>query len=82
MGLAGASHDSYAWRAMLPDPTVVEQILPQAAAVFGGREPAEAWMSRPAMGLDGQRPLDCLHTEEGAQVVRDFLVRLDYCVYS
>ena len=82
MGLAGASHDSYAWRAMLPDPTILEEILPQAAAVFGGQEPAEAWMSRPAMGLDGLRPMDWLQTTEGVQVVRDFLARLEYCVYS
>ncbi|HQC96550.1 MAG TPA: MbcA/ParS/Xre antitoxin family protein [Aquabacterium sp.] len=61
---------------------MVEQIFTQAAEVFGSREAAEVWMSRPAIGLDRKRPLDCLHTEEGAQVVRDFLVRLDYCVYS
>jgi uncharacterized protein (DUF2384 family) len=82
VGLAGASRDGYAWRAMSPDPIIFEQILTQATEVFGGREAAEAWMSRAAMGLDGQRPLDCVHTEEGAQVVRDLLVRLEYCVYS
>jgi Protein of unknown function (DUF2384) len=82
VGLAGASHDSYAWRAMLPDANFLEQILTQASEVFGGREAAEAWMSRPAMGLDGLRPIDWLQTAEGVQVVRDFLARLEYCVYS
>lgn len=67
---------------MPPDPTIVEQILTQAAEVFGGREAAEAWMSRPAMGLDGLRPIDWLQTAEGVQVVRDFLARLEYCVYG
>jgi uncharacterized protein (DUF2384 family) len=43
---------------MSPDPIIVEQILSMAAEVFGEREVAEAWMSRPAMGLDGQRPID------------------------
>jgi len=67
---------------MSPAPSIAEQILSMAAEVFGGRELAEAWMHRPAMGLDGQRPIDWLQTAEGVQVVRDFLARLEYCVYS
>lgn len=67
---------------MSPDPIIVEQILTQASEVFGGREDAEAWLSRPAVGLDGQRPIDWLQTAEGVHVVRDFLARLEYCVYS
>jgi len=67
---------------MSPDPIIAEQILSMAAEVFGCREAAEAWMCRPAMGLDGQRPIDWLQTLEGVQLVRDFLARLVYCVYS
>lgn len=67
---------------MSPDPIIVERILTQASEVFGNREAAEAWMSRPAMGLDGQRPIDCLQAAEGVRVVRDVLARLEYCVYS
>lgn len=42
---------------------------PLASAVFGSQEKAEEWLNKPAMGLDGQRPID-------------FLTRLDYGVYS
>jgi uncharacterized protein (DUF2384 family) len=42
---------------------------PLASEVFGSQEKAEEWLNKPAMGLDGQRPID-------------FLTRLDYGVYS
>ena len=39
-------------------------------------------MSRPAMGLDHQRPIDLLQTVQGAELVNDFLTRLEHGVYS
>jgi len=56
--------------------------LAKAAEVFGGVDEAERWMVRRVVGLDGQRPVELLRTPEGAELVNDFLVRLEYCVYT
>ncbi len=58
------------------------ETLAQASAVFGGREAAERWMARPAMGLDGARPIDLLRTLQGAELVTEFLGRLEHGVYN
>lgn len=58
------------------------ETLAKATEIFGGKEEAERWMSRPAMGLDDQRPIELLQTVQGAEVVSDFLTRLEYGVYS
>lgn len=58
------------------------ETLAKATGVMGGREAAERWMSTPAMGLDGQRPIDLLRTLQGAELVNEFLDRLDYGVYN
>lgn len=56
--------------------------LARATEVFGGREQAERWMSEEAMGLDGARPIDLLRTVQGAELVNEFLGRLEYGVYN
>ncbi len=61
---------------------VLAETLARGAEVFGGREEAERWLSRPAMGLDGQRPIDLLQTLQGAEIVSDFLTRLEHGVYT
>jgi putative toxin-antitoxin system antitoxin component (TIGR02293 family) len=58
------------------------ETLATASAVFGGREAAERWMSKPAMGLDGARPIDLLRTLQGAELVNEFLGRLEHGVYN
>ena len=58
------------------------ETLAKATEIFGSREEAERWMSKPAMGLDGQRPIDLLQTVQGAELVNDFLGRLEYGVYT
>lgn len=58
------------------------ETLAKAAEIFGSNEDAELWMSKPAMGLDGQRPIDLLQTVQGAELVNDFLGRLEYGVYT
>ena len=58
------------------------ETLAQASVVFGGRDAAERWMARPAMGLDGARPIDLLRTLQGAELVTEFLGRLEYGVYN
>jgi putative toxin-antitoxin system antitoxin component (TIGR02293 family) len=58
------------------------ETLAKATEIFGGKEEAERWMSRPATGLDGRRPIELLQTVQGAELVNDFLTRLEYGVYS
>ena len=49
------------------------RILDLAAAIFGGRRPAMAWLSAAKRRLDGERPLDLLRTDAGTQLVEDLL---------
>lgn len=58
------------------------EVLAKATAVFGSKEEAEQWLERPAAGLDQRRPIDLLATPAGVQLVEDFLVRLEYGVYT
>lgn len=57
-------------------------ILAKATDVFGSQEAAENWLERPATGLDRRRPIDLLATPAGAELVEQFLTRLDYGVYT
>lgn len=59
-----------------------EGIFADAVEVFGSEGAARAWMGKPAIGLDGQRPVDLLQTAEGTEVVKAFLVRLRFGVYT
>jgi putative toxin-antitoxin system antitoxin component (TIGR02293 family) len=58
------------------------EMVAKATSVFGDKHAAEAWMLRPALGLDGKRPFDLLETETGREVVEDFLGRIEYSVYT
>ena len=57
-------------------------ILARATAVLGSQVEAEQWLERPAIGLDQRCPLDLLATPAGAQLVEDFLRRMEYGVYT
>ncbi len=57
------------------------ETLAKATEVFGSQEEAEQWLQRPAIGLDGRRPIDLLATPAGVDLVEDFLTRLKYGVY-
>lgn len=57
------------------------EILEQAQEVFGSRQLAEEWMIKPALGLDGETPIDLLSNPVGYELVTDFLHRLEYGVY-
>lgn len=61
---------------------LLAETLAKATEIFGGLEEAQRWMSSPAMGLNGQRPIDLLQTVQGAELVDDFLTRLEHGVYS
>lgn len=58
------------------------ELFAHAIAVMGSSEAAEAWMQRPAIGLDNRKPLDLLATSVGAEAVSDYLTRLEYGVYA
>lgn len=58
------------------------QVLAKAKQVFGSTEEAERWMSKPAMGLDGHKPLDLLTNPVGFEIVDEFLARMEYGVYQ
>ncbi len=58
------------------------KIMAKAKQVFGNSDDAEQWLLYPAMGLSGYRPIDLLTTNEGTQLVEDFLGRMEYCVYT
>lgn len=58
------------------------EVLALAVHIMGSAEAVQRWLIRPAAGLDGQRPLDMLRTVPGAEVVAEFLMRLEYGVYT
>lgn len=57
-------------------------VVSKATSVFGDGQVAIAWMTSPVMGLDQRRPIDLLATAQGAEIVEDFLNRIDKGVYS
>ena len=57
------------------------EILAKATRVFGTQAEAELWLERPAMGLDGRRPIDLMSTPAGSRLVESFLTQLEYGVY-
>ena len=58
------------------------EVLAKARDVFGSSEQAATWLSCPATGLNQQRPIDLLATLAGAELVQQFLGRLEYGVYT
>jgi putative toxin-antitoxin system antitoxin component (TIGR02293 family) len=58
------------------------EVLAKATEVFGSQEQAEQWLEQPAIGLDGKRPVDLLETIPGTEMVKKYLGRLEYDVYT
>lgn len=58
------------------------EILGRAIELFGAQAEAEAWLERPAMALDGRKPIDLLSTPAGVESVEDHLTRVEYGVYT
>jgi putative toxin-antitoxin system antitoxin component (TIGR02293 family) len=58
------------------------EVLAKATSILGSQEEAEHWLERPAMALDGRRPIDLLSTPTGLELVADHLTRLEYGVYA
>lgn len=53
----------------------------KAVEVFGSKEEAELWLRRPAIALNGERPIDLVRSLEGKLLVQELLDRLEYGVY-
>ena len=56
-------------------------ILAKATAVFGTQAEAEAWLERPAIGLNRRRPIELLETPAGIELVETYLTQIEYGVY-
>lgn len=57
------------------------EILAKATEVMGSQRDAEEWLNEPAMGLNGQKPLELLATAAGTELVETFLGQIEYGVY-
>lgn len=58
------------------------ELLARATEVFGSRNAAERWLSAPAIGLNGIRPIEMMQTMQDADVLSDYLARLESGGYS
>ncbi len=78
-------HKSVASKPLSPDQTArtwkLVEILAKTTTILGTKEEAERWLERPAIGLDGRRPIDLLATPAGVELVEEFLLRLEHGVY-
>ncbi len=62
--------------------TSYEELLKRVESMLGSRQSAERWIHKPALGLDGARPVDMLASAEGVRLLDEFLGRLEYGVYT
>ncbi|MGL4316119.1 MAG: antitoxin Xre/MbcA/ParS toxin-binding domain-containing protein [Pseudomonas sp.] len=59
----------------------VVEAMAVATVVFGDRDAAARWMQLPALGLNGQKPIELVLSPDGLKKVLVFLERLKYGVY-
>ncbi|WP_420882325.1 antitoxin Xre/MbcA/ParS toxin-binding domain-containing protein [Tardiphaga robiniae] len=50
--------------------------------LFGSEEETQRWPQNPAFGLERRRPVDQLDMKTGVEMVEDYLIRIDRCVYD
>lgn len=60
----------------------VARVVAHAIEVFGGREQARSWLTRPQYGLDREIPVDLLDTGIGAREVEALIGRIDHGVLA
>ena len=58
------------------------RILNFATDVFGSREKASGWLSRPALAFNGETPLSYADTETGSREVEGLIGRIEHGVFS
>ena len=59
-----------------------QQLVKQAAEVFGNADAAREWLTHPQPGLGNAKPVEFAKTEIGAREVENLLGRIEYGVYS
>lgn len=72
--LLSREQSSRAWR--------FAEIFGHAVEVLGSEAAAEDWMNKPAFGLSNRRPVDLVATSAGAEVVEEYLTRMEFGVYA
>jgi putative toxin-antitoxin system antitoxin component (TIGR02293 family) len=58
------------------------EILSKATTVFGSQDEAEQWLDSPAVGLNLSRPIELLTTRAGAELVEQYLGKIEFGVYA
>ncbi len=58
------------------------QSIQLGTRVFGSQPAALEWFRKPAIGLEGKRPIELLSTSFGTALVLDLLTRIQYGVYA
>lgn len=56
--------------------------LCKSEVVFGNRRAAAEWLTRPAIGLNREVPIDLLTTQPGYELVDDYLSRMEHGIYN
>jgi putative toxin-antitoxin system antitoxin component (TIGR02293 family) len=56
----------------------VARVTQRAVDAFGDVDQAREWLQRPNRALEGERPLELLGTDAGAELVTDELGRIEY----
>ena len=70
------------WVALAKSSKALNRIRNKAIELFEGDEDAaDYWMSQPARGLGGRKPLDLVSTASGASEVEDLINRLEHGVF-
>ena len=59
-----------------------EEVWTRAIDVMGSADLAMQWLSKPAIALNRQKPIEMMITPEGAEQILDLLFGLDYGVYT
>lgn len=59
----------------------VVEAMARATIVLGDREEAWIWLHQPARGLNRQKPIDLVLSQDGLDDVLTYLGRIEYGVY-
>ncbi|MGE4536928.1 MAG: antitoxin Xre/MbcA/ParS toxin-binding domain-containing protein [Desulfovibrio sp.] len=66
----------------IEDISLIADIIKRATEVFGNKEKAQQWLSKPLAVFQKKSPLQYAETKEGADFVLDILGRIEYGVFS
>lgn len=58
------------------------EIVARVTDLLGSQKAAELWLEKPAIGLNGRRPIELMSTPSGIAVLEALIGRLEYGVYT